>query len=86
MNLTVTPYRNNINVAFASKTGHTNPQRTVSPKAPKDYIATPDAFEKETFNVDIALGQLKNIKDEKSSCGCSCKGCSSSDNCNKNSN
>ena len=66
MNLTVTPYRNNINVAFASKTGHTNPQRTVSPNVPKDYIATPDAFEKETFNVDIALGQLKNIKDEKS--------------------
>ena len=66
MNLTATPYKNNINVAFASKTGHTNPQRTVSPNAPKDYIATPDAFEKETFNVDVALGQLKNIKDEKS--------------------
>ena len=29
---------------------------------------------------------IKNIKDEKSSCGCSCKGCSSSDNWNKNSN
>ena len=29
---------------------------------------------------------IKNIKDEKSSCGCRCKGCSSSDNCNKNSN
>ncbi|MBC5995924.1 FeoB-associated Cys-rich membrane protein [Romboutsia ilealis] len=29
---------------------------------------------------------IKNIKDEKSSCGCSCKGCLSNDNCNKISN
>lgn len=66
MNLTVTPYRyNNTNIAFARKTKQQNPQREVSPNYPTGYITTPDAFKKETFNVDIALGQLKNINESK---------------------
>lgn len=66
MNLTVTPYRfNNTNINFGGKAKQHNPQREVKPNFPTGYITTPDAFKKETFNVDIALGQLKNINEDK---------------------